>query len=104
MKIVIDIPEDLYEVVKENGIPSYKEERNVLADAIADGIPLPKGHGDLKDVGKFVYDCDYEDEDGIRGSCDKICFCDNCNYHIIKERDVKDAPTIIEADKGKKND
>ena len=52
MKIVIDIPEDLYEVTKEEGIPSYKEERNVLADAIANGTPLPKEYEKLIDVGQ----------------------------------------------------
>lgn len=41
MKVLIDISECLYEVVKEDGIPLYKEERNVLAEAIANGIPFP---------------------------------------------------------------
>lgn len=78
MKIVIDIPEDLYEVVKEDGIPLYKEERKVLADAIANGTPLPKGHGRL-------IDADYKVSSDGR-TIDTVC------GHI--------APTIIEADKG----
>ena len=43
MKIVIDIPEETYKYWKE-----HKYEY-VLAEAIANGTPLPKGHGELID-------------------------------------------------------
>lgn len=43
MKIVIDIPEETYEYWKE-----HKHEY-VLAEAISNGTPLPKGHGELID-------------------------------------------------------
>ena len=52
MQIVIDIPEEIYDywqtmksIVSDYG--NYKEYMNTLHAAIADGIPLPKGHGNL---------------------------------------------------------
>ena len=44
MQIVIDISEETYEYWKE-----HKYEY-VLAEAIANGIPLPTGHGRIADV------------------------------------------------------
>lgn len=52
MKIVIDIPEEDYHFVKKqvaNGISIT----NPLKICIANGTPLPKGHGDLKDTEKL---------------------------------------------------
>lgn len=46
MQIVIDIDEDIYEDAKKgipNGLCQYSNE------AIRNGIPLPKGHGELID-------------------------------------------------------
>ena len=55
MKLVIDIPEDVFEFYKKQAT-----EKNSLPTAvyfIANGIPLPKGHGDLidRDVAYDVY-------------------------------------------------
>lgn len=44
MKIVIDIPEERYEFIKGLDNTCYD-----IHTAIAQGIPLPKGHGDLID-------------------------------------------------------
>jgi hypothetical protein len=47
MKIVIDIPEKAYEAYKEwdkNKVATVEQ------SIIANGTPLPKGHGRLKDV------------------------------------------------------
>ena len=93
MQIVIDIPENEYRHIKE----FYEKNDNVEStySYIYHGIPLPKGHGDLKDVSKFIYNCDY---DGGLG-CDVICHCDNCIHCIITEKAVNTAQTIIPADK-----
>lgn len=52
MQLVIDMPEETVNAIKDNAmfgvIPS-----EILWDvtsAIVNGIPLPKGHGDLKDA------------------------------------------------------
>ena len=47
IELVIRIPKETYEYWKE-----HKHE-SVLAEAIANGIPLPKRHGDLIDKSKI---------------------------------------------------
>ena len=47
IELVIKIPEETYEYWKE-----HKYEY-VLSEAIANGVPLPKGHGALKDADKI---------------------------------------------------
>lgn len=44
MKIVIDLPDELYEECKRIG-----DSRSTLFEAIRHGIPLPKGHGRILD-------------------------------------------------------
>ena len=44
MKVIIDIPEKAYELLK-----SKSELDNIAESIIANGTPLPKGHGDLID-------------------------------------------------------
>lgn len=62
MQIVIDIDEDYYELIKHD----VKNGMDYLpCKLIANGIPLPKGHGDLIDVNRKitvpVYDEQYEE-------------------------------------------
>ena len=93
MILIIDIPEEDYRTIcknKENAIIAHDTCRR-----IANGTPLPKGHGDLIDRDKLVYDCSLD-----FGGCDRICYCKGCTYHIIREIDINKVPTIIEADKG----
>lgn len=93
MQIVIDIPDDEIEYIKntsfvEHESTVFKQSESDrkktmmifnLLDAIRDGTPLPKGHGRLKDIDKII-------SDGIsKGFCD---WYDEIEY----------APTIIEAD------
>ena len=54
MQIVIDIPEVFYEALKKtdeivSGQRSGKTLMSVIYNAVAKGISLPKGHGDLVD-------------------------------------------------------
>jgi hypothetical protein len=46
MQIVIDIPEEEYNIIKNSNAPMSWVEH-----LIANGIPLPKGHGKLGDLG-----------------------------------------------------
>lgn len=83
IELVIKIPKEIYKSVKTDmwcGSPT-------VGQAILNGTPLPKGHGRLKDV------------DWIDDNCE--------NHHSDKDgswcytwRDIDNAPTIIEADKG----
>lgn len=83
MQIVIDIPKDIVESAKSspNYYPTYHFEK--IWKAIAKGIPLPKGHGDLIDRKDLTPDADYDD--GIFGA--------------VSCQQIVEAEAIIEADK-----
>lgn len=79
MQIVIDINENLYTRLFDNGGVDALGMLTACA-AIRKGIVLPKGHGKLKDVDKII-------SDGIsKGFCDWY-------------DEIKMADTIIEADR-----
>ena len=77
MQIVIDIPEDVYTRLFDNGVPTSIADGIVMERAIRKGTPLPKGHGRIVDENKIT-------SFGWNGT-------DN---HAVVE-----VPTIIEADK-----
>lgn len=84
-EIVIKIPEEEYEkicIMSKDGIGM------VLYDWIANGTPLPKGHGRLIDADELYGDF----IDGTEGY--------DCNtWNRIEIGDIiEDAPTIIERD------
>ena len=103
MKVVIEIPDEIYQVLKNH----YKNRTGVLVthEAIANGTPLPKGHGRLIDA------------DALRKSFQESI--DECHKWAenVKEGEMyarvsqalgtfvecslraKNAPTIIEAEK-----
>ena len=82
MQIVIDVPEEKY-----NTIMNYSKEWDEWAlNAIKNGKPVPRGHGDLidrRELKKEVYTTTEWNGDVHR---------------IIYEASVDNAPTIIEAD------
>jgi hypothetical protein len=92
MQIVIDIPEEYYDLLK--GFDDEKCSLDMLL--LKHGTPLPKGHGALKDADKLAiaiamirdrwncYGNEYESA--------MYQAYDNCVDEII------DAPTIIDAD------
>ena len=61
MKIVIDIPEDVYKKIVADKYAIYDK----MFYSIKNGTPLPKGHGDLIDVNRKItvstYDEQYEE-------------------------------------------
>ena len=71
MQIVIDIDDNLYTRLFDNGVDNYDDAED-MAKAIRKGTPLPTGHGDLIDRKDLMPDADYED--GIFGavSCQQI--------------------------------
>ena len=90
MKLIIDIPKDIIESAKSNPnyYPTYHFEK--IWRAIVNGIPLPKGHGVLKDTDAICKDI--ISALGIRDE----------NYLLEAEKAIykriKNATTIIEAD------
>lgn len=78
MKLIIDIPEEIYDsACATNNIWDMRM-AGFVCSAIAHGTPLPKGHGRLIDADVLV--------DGME---DDYEFCEVVNA----------TPTIIEADK-----
>lgn len=95
MKIVIDIPQYIYEHAKEQSEDS-NDEWDVMR-AIANGTPLPKGHGDLIDKEKL--------KGNINGWYDFMKDICKQPYMTLKQEEIIgkiDMMTpIIEADKEK---
>lgn len=88
MQIVIDIDESYYELVKHevkhgNDFLPYK--------LLANGIPLPKGHGRIVDIDKLIH---YK--------CNECGNDINCSLPCYAVRRMLDAPIIIEADRSEK--
>lgn len=89
MKLIIDIPKDIIESAKSNPnyYPTYHFEK--IWRAIANGMPLPKGHGDLIDRNDLLKHYDSTTyHNGI----------EERKIHFVQIGYVNDAPTIIEAD------
>ena len=89
MQIVIDIPEDIYEhwrtmksIISE--YHNYKEYMSKVHAAIADGTPLPKGHGRLIDADALS---------------DYVHYTEPTPLYPYISGALNNAPTIIEADK-----
>ena len=91
MKLVVNIADYVKEQVdagkgEELGIPTW------LVYEIAKGTPLPKGHGRLKDVDKFLEKVKKDKEHEI--------YLHSWTADMVLERlDSWYAPTIIEAEK-----
>lgn len=91
MKIVIDIPEEVYKEymnLATGRIPTYKA--CDIAWILKHGTPLPKGHGDLIDRDDLL--------------ADSYCISDwsGNEINIVDVMTVKMADVIIEADGGDK--
>lgn len=93
MKVVIDIPEEQYTTLnaKTQSEITCVIDHGLLTKAIANGTPLPKGHGTLKDTDAICKEI--ISALGIRDE----------NYLLEAEKAIykriKNAPAIIEADK-----
>lgn len=94
MQIVINIPEEAYKLLKNEGVDWLGAEH--ILNAVANGTPLPKGHGRLIDADKTAL------------LSNLFCYT---KYTGIDEAPYEDAtkalefaPTIIEADKTESED
>ena len=86
MEIVIKIPDKKYESLKI--LKAMGMEMGLLEKAVLNGTPLLKGHGALKDVDAIIAEF----------STTKYDWSD-----CVDIEDLRDFPTIIEADKENKN-
>ena len=94
IELVIRIDEGIYNHFVRN---EYSR-ADVIAmhAALINATPLPKGHGRLKDFDKIEwYGCDLEGRGCIEAKGD----CSVCNHANCYAKQVRELPTIIEADK-----
>lgn len=90
MQIVIDIPEETANKIKDNvmfagSLPS--DIRWDVTSAIVNGTPLPKGHGKLVDTEELL------------NTFWEYCKQGDFGYHQAEDL-IKSATPIIEADRG----
>lgn len=89
IELVIKIPEELYKKQLESNWTG----NCVIHDAIVNGTPLPKGHGDLIDRSKLILDYDWNEYETDTGQLVIL------GYQAYSDTQIDNAPTIIEADK-----
>ena len=80
MKLIIDIPEAAYKLLQSDEGVDWLGAEHILG-AVANGIPLPKGHGRLIDAEEVKRKMGNLDGFGMIGRC------------------IDEFPTIIVADK-----
>lgn len=82
MQIVIDIPKEDWEFIKESDGCRFSK---AIIEGVINGIPLSK-HGRLIDENELIDEIEREEIDGRY-------------YDVIYAHSIYDAPTIVEADK-----
>lgn len=82
MQIVINIDDELYEIIKNPKKLETMYHAGRLCEAVRKGIPLPKGHGAIKDISQI-----------------EIPMCEDRSYERWVQVAINAAPTIIEADR-----
>ncbi len=104
MKLIIDIPKGVYEMLKTDDTELSKITVGNILSAVADGTPLPKGCNIQRiipkrvDVQKWIYtecpnpNCDYElsihHGDGYYSIEHKPDFCPACGQALLWESEV----------------
>jgi len=101
IELVIKINEDAYKTIQRR-VANPKMMRDKVDIAIANGIPLPKGHGRLGDLDEL----EKEMANGIKAGLIIEGYEEYSNINDIDDclECVKYAPTIIEADKAESED
>lgn len=85
LELVIRIPEEMYEQIKDSNT-IFRDDERTCYEAVKNGIPLPKGHGDLIDKDALYAQFEYADYD-----------LEKTFYDF--EKALEYAQPIIEADK-----
>lgn len=85
MKLVIDISKEIYDGIKMG--MRNTDDMAEIGDAVENGTPLPKGHGDLKDVQDIInrINLNYNNHQSI-------------DAYSLKDM-IATVPTIIKANK-----
>lgn len=93
MQIVIDIPDEIYNLCATDDYFIYHE-TDIIRQAIKNGTQLPKGHGKLIDANKFL-----KNNEAYTGWILNSSDWGGENvYKDTLEDLVNEAPTVVEAD------
>jgi len=84
IELVIKIPKRVYNYTHKHHHIANSDVLDIK-DAIINGVPLPKGHGNLIDA-------------------DELTESTLCKTFGLRSVDIENAPTIVEADKEVQND
>lgn len=94
MQIVIEIPEKIYSYITTQwrDVPKNDSPISIICNAIIDGTPLPKGHGDLVDrdaINNRFYNIwkeleSYSNQPTYKKLLDKWSMCMDTEHPIIK--------------------
>ena len=110
MQIVIELDDNVFVRLFDNGIDPSKEDREEIEGAIREGIVLPEGHGRLIDGDELLNAIDTWDKFGYTAGGNLIRLNrDNKDMYetYIHFRDsvkcIENMPTIIPADKEEQN-
>lgn len=101
MQIVIDIPEEMYQEIKEifkviSGSRRSERFDYILFDAVNAGTPLPKGHGRLIDASELAKSvCTWLKPTVL----DETMLVDIAEVGVGVIDEIEEQPTVIEADK-----
>lgn len=106
MKLVIDIPEERFTDIQRIASVQLNRRTPTVEQIIANGTPLPKGHGDLVDRKELLKAIDTWDKFGVDDT-NSLFRLDNLSLpHYVPYihyddmvRSVSGAETIIGADK-----
>ena len=101
MQIVIDIDENVFTRVFDNGVDTSSEDRDAIDRAVRNGTVLPKGHGRLIDADKILYFRCSSNVLDCPKSYDFIC--QHCEYGVASKFRIDEMNTIIEADNSEKD-
>lgn len=97
MKIIIDIDDKLYKIIKDPKQLATMVHASRCAEAVENGMPLPKGHGRLGDLDKLEKDMKNSIKAGLwEEGYEKYGNINNV-YDCVEL--VNCADTIIKADK-----
>ena len=105
MEVVIDIDENIFTRLFDNGTEDYGIRNDDIFDiarSIRNGTPLPKGHGDLIDAKCFVEEYplafvrDVINDAQVIIKADKTDKTENEKWRMTKEQKDKICKTLIE--------
>ncbi len=76
MKLIIDVDDNLYTRLFDNGVDNYDDVAADMARAIRKGTVLPKGHGRLIDADELMRDYGNSDIEILLENMDSIIEAD----------------------------